>query len=165
MKDIQDEVNALELAMQVATDIKDKPYAYAVVRIQEALLSKGTDVVKATPVETKDAFVTVLPRSPGWKLSIGRDNTRGVTFDVTSPSGCYCAYQVDGGLENLQAIIDSFNDGLLIRNVHLVNMEGPKWYFRDFSNEISIKSVHASTLGEKNLIELKQYIDLQRLKK
>lgn len=38
MKDIQREVKALEVAMQVATDIQDKSYAYAVARIQEAIL-------------------------------------------------------------------------------------------------------------------------------
>lgn len=44
MKDIKKEVDALEVAMQVATDIKDKPYAYVVARIQEAILGNPLQV-------------------------------------------------------------------------------------------------------------------------
>lgn len=40
MKNIQREANALDKAMAIASDIKDKPYSYVVARIQEAILGK-----------------------------------------------------------------------------------------------------------------------------
>lgn len=40
MKNINNEVKALEVALEVATDIQGKSYAYAVTRIQQALLNQ-----------------------------------------------------------------------------------------------------------------------------
>lgn len=54
MKDINKEVKALEVALEVATDIQGKSYAYAVTRIQQALLSEA--------VTETDINVTLLER-------------------------------------------------------------------------------------------------------
>lgn len=55
MKDIKKEVDALEVAMQVATDIKDKPYAYAVARIQEAILGNSSvEEVRHKPLKSSE---------------------------------------------------------------------------------------------------------------
>lgn len=40
MKDINNEVKALEIALEVATNIQGQSYAYAVTRIQQALLEE-----------------------------------------------------------------------------------------------------------------------------
>jgi len=102
VKDIQNEVKALELAMQVATDIQDKPYAYSVARIQEALL--GRSVAEAVPVGSSP------PASLGdWVLSLSPHKVSPL-LTITTPKGAIVNYSISPGTSGMcRGLVDAFN--------------------------------------------------------
>jgi hypothetical protein len=105
MKDIQREVKALELAMEIATDVSGKPYAYTVARIQEALLGRS-EVEKAKRVDFMP--VPILTKSK-WDFYASRCIDGRAILEITTPYGVSTGYTLyEGSYPGIASAADKF---------------------------------------------------------
>lgn len=158
MKDIQREVKALEVAMEVATDIQDKPYAYVVARIQEALLDKDPHVELLTTAileQPEDFF--------GWIVKLGPNLMGDKSLTIVHPEGHHCSYNVpiETSDDVIQEFLSGFNsDFLKLRKAwSLIRSSTSAWYLRKGSSEIPLGVVHRSTVGELTLLDLQGHLE------
>lgn len=156
MKDIQREVKALEVAMEVATDIQDKPYAYAVARIQEAIL--GVNVVESITFpreEPADDFFA-------WAASFGPNLQTSKSLSIKHPEGHFCLYNVpfetsDDVIEEVLKCFNS-NNPMVRKTLSLSCSSTSAWYLRQGSLEVPLGVVFRSTVGELLLLDLQSHL-------
>ena len=157
MKDIQRDVKALEVAMEVATDIQDKPYAYAVARIQEAIL--GVNVVESITFPREEPSGEFF----GWIAKLGPNLHTSKSLTIIHPGGHHCSYNVpfETSDEVIQEFLSSFNSGYnkLRKSWHLVLSSTSAWYLRKGSSEIPLGVVSRSTMGEITLLSLQKHLE------
>lgn len=153
MKDIQREVKALELAMEVATDIQDKSYAYAVARIQEAIL--GGIVVEIDSEPQGDGY---------WHAAYMLINS-GKALTLSTPEGVIVNYKLPSvaSIALLEAFTGSFRKEIRsVPNTWRIFMpDSGAVYLRRGTDEIPMGAIRKGTLERGILDELKTYLETQ----
>lgn len=153
MKDIQNEVKALEVALQLATDIQGKPYAYAVARIQQTLLGMTPTIDPLEP-----------PPEPGdghWHVSLVN------LFDwweihFTKPLGDkgFLRLPTHADLVMAREFIESFNstNRLVKKQWNAIFLDCGMVYLRNSYAEVPLGAYAKDSEQYKMLLELKHYI-------
>ncbi len=146
MKDIQREVKALEVAMEVATDIQDKPYAYVVARIQEAIL--GVNAVEE--------------RVESWKVAEADTGTT-KTLQVSTPQGHTYEFRLPSATNMTTVIrfVEDFSCG--DRNItkcwQIVMPDSGAVYLRTNALEIPLGVITRDSEARAVLVRLAHYLD------
>lgn len=149
MKDIQREVKALELAMEVATDIQDKSYAYAVTRIQEAILGNSSSSEEVTGDGNWYAFFDVRGVT---QKCLRLVNTRGHEAVYLLPISTKIPY-----IKEFVAAFSSGNEK--VRGTWQVNMpDSGAAYLRHSAAEIPLGAISKGTVERRILTELSVYL-------
>lgn len=150
MKDIQREVKALEVAMQVATDIQDKSYAYAVTRIQEALL--GNIPSEVPRIGTGDWLIRMVNTCPGIGL---------VIETPLGEANCY-RLPVSSSLTNVTEFIEAFSsDNEDVRGTWQVSMPHPNGgavYLEYGKISIPLGAIPKGTVERRIIDSLSKYL-------
>lgn len=148
MKDIQREVKALEVAMQVATDIQDKPYAYAVARIQEALLG-NTEIVEQHKADGH-WYIHWFPTG----------QTRGI-FMVTPEGDIQCyLLPISASPILVKKFLADFNtrDYRIQTQWRVFTPDSGAVYLRHGVDEIPLGAMEVGSLPRKILVQLQCYL-------